>query len=65
MAMSVNDSDFTIESRQDESTGTYGNMIIKMGGKEDGQTPYFAVRNWTESGMSRLTSSRLKEQNSI
>ena len=51
VAMSVNDSDFTIESRQDEPTGTYGNMIIKMGGKvADGQTPYFAVRNWTESG---------------
>ena len=31
VAMSVNDSDFTIESRQDEPTGTYGNMIIKMG----------------------------------
>ena len=28
-----------------------GNIIFKMGGKvSSGQTPYFAVRNWTETG---------------
>ncbi|QQS59861.1 hypothetical protein IPN35_03260 [Candidatus Peregrinibacteria bacterium] len=50
-AFSVNDSDFVVESRQDEATGTTGNVIFKMGGKvSSGQTPYFAVRSWTESG---------------